>query len=322
VTEKTDVRETREFFLNVPEKLDDPLPDLAYFRKNKPVFYHEALGQWFVFRHEDVSKLFSDPRMSADRMKGFVDAAPEEVSESFVRYATAAEEAAPLDIRYEHASAAGLPFEDAGFDFAVAFMSLTGMPEVERVLAEVYRAVRPGGFLQFTIVEHQCFATPHRETLRDEHGWAYAREVGGYFRVGDGEVQEWIFSSAPPEAREELRSFRVPRFARTLNRSEPADRGRVRARTVRRAVPGRRGCAATPRAAGRPSVRLLFCTSWRADRPRFPTRTPPLRAPGGPSARSGPRTQRPADRRSRKAPGLRVPPPESRRVCGRLRGQA
>ena len=81
MAESIDARETGKFFLNVPQKLDDPFPDLAYFRENRPVFYHEALDQWFVFRHEDVSKLFSEPRMSAGRMKGFVDAAPEEVRE-------------------------------------------------------------------------------------------------------------------------------------------------------------------------------------------------------------------------------------------------
>ena len=74
-----DPRESTEFFLDVPEKLNDPFPDLAYFRENRPLFYREPLDQWFVFRHDDVSSLFSDPRMSADRMKGFVDAAPEEV---------------------------------------------------------------------------------------------------------------------------------------------------------------------------------------------------------------------------------------------------
>ena len=31
-------------------------------------------------------------------------------------------------------------------------------------------------------------------------------------------MQEWIFSAAPPEEREELRHFRVPRFTRTLSR--------------------------------------------------------------------------------------------------------
>ena len=85
--EEIDPREAEAFFLNVPEKLDDPFPDLAYFGENKPVFYHESLGQWFVFGHEDVSKLFSDPRMSADRMKGFLDAAPEEVREDLRRVA-------------------------------------------------------------------------------------------------------------------------------------------------------------------------------------------------------------------------------------------
>lgn len=74
-----DEREGAGFFLNVPEKLDDPFPDLAYFRENKPVFYYEPLEQWFVFEYDAVSGMFSDPRLSADRMKGFVDAAPEEV---------------------------------------------------------------------------------------------------------------------------------------------------------------------------------------------------------------------------------------------------
>jgi len=140
-----------------------------------------------------------------------------DISGNFVRHATAAEEAEPLGIRYERASAAELPFEDASFDFAVAFMSLMDMPEVEGVLAEVFRILRPGGFFQFSI-EHPCFTTPHRKTLRDERGRAYAREVGGYFRQEDGEVQEWIFSAAPPEVREGLRPFRVPRFTRTLSR--------------------------------------------------------------------------------------------------------
>lgn len=31
-------------------------------------------------------------------------------------------------------------------------------------------------------------------------------------------MQEWIFSSVPPDAREDLRPFRVPRFTRTLSK--------------------------------------------------------------------------------------------------------
>jgi hypothetical protein len=38
-----DPREGEEFFLNVPENLDDPFPNLKYFREHRPVFYHPPL---------------------------------------------------------------------------------------------------------------------------------------------------------------------------------------------------------------------------------------------------------------------------------------
>jgi len=34
---------------------------------------------WFIFQYDDVASLFQDARLSADRMKGFVEAVPEEV---------------------------------------------------------------------------------------------------------------------------------------------------------------------------------------------------------------------------------------------------
>ena len=139
-----------------------------------------------------------------------------DISETFVRYAREAERAHPLGIRYEQANAVELPFEEASFDFATAFMSLMDIPETERVLAEVFRVLRPGGFFQFSIT-HPCFDTPHRVNLRDGSGRTYAIEVGDYFRGRDGEVTEWLFSAAPPEAREGLRPFRVPIFMRTLS---------------------------------------------------------------------------------------------------------
>jgi SAM-dependent methyltransferase len=139
-----------------------------------------------------------------------------DISENFVRHAREAEETHPLGIHYELASALELPFEDAGFDFATALMSLMDIPETGRVVAEVLRVLRPGGFLQFSI-SHPCFETPHRKTLRDETGRAYAREVGDYFRRLNGDVEEWIFRAAPPRVRNDLRPFRVPRFTRTLS---------------------------------------------------------------------------------------------------------
>ena len=139
-----------------------------------------------------------------------------DISASLVGHAREAEKALPLGIRYEAASAVELPFDDASFDFVTAFMSLMDIPETGRVFAEIYRVLRPGGFLQFSI-SHPCFETPHRKTLRDESGRAYAREVGDYFRKLYGEVEEWLFSAAPPEVRADTRSFHVPRFTRTLS---------------------------------------------------------------------------------------------------------
>jgi cytochrome P450 len=75
----SDPREGSEFFLDVPEKLDNPFPDYAYFREHRPIFYYPPPQSWFIFRYDDVSHLFQDPRLSADRMTGFADGAPAEV---------------------------------------------------------------------------------------------------------------------------------------------------------------------------------------------------------------------------------------------------
>jgi cytochrome P450 len=79
MTEPVDPREGSQFYLDVPEKLDDPFPDLHWLLEHRPVFFHPHLNQWFVFKYDDVAALFADPRMSADRMKGLIEAAPEEV---------------------------------------------------------------------------------------------------------------------------------------------------------------------------------------------------------------------------------------------------
>lgn len=139
-----------------------------------------------------------------------------DISEVFIRYAKQEEDRAPQGIDYQVASAVALPFGDASFDFAVAFMSLMDVPETDRVLAEAHRVLRPGGFLQFSI-EHPCFATPHRRNLRTPEGLSYAVEVGDYFRPLDGEVAEWIFGAAPLSVRDGLRRFRTPRFNRPIS---------------------------------------------------------------------------------------------------------
>lgn len=136
-----------------------------------------------------------------------------DISPTFVGHACRSH--AEADIRFVIGSAVELPFADESFDFATAFMSLMEFGETERALAEAFRVLRPGGFLQFSIT-HPCFDTPHRRNLRDANGRTYAIEVGGYFEDPGGEVLEWSFGAAPPEAREGLEPFRTPIFHRTI----------------------------------------------------------------------------------------------------------
>lgn len=139
-----------------------------------------------------------------------------DISERFLAHARRAESESPKGIAYELASAVDLPFEDATFDFATAFMSLMDVPETDLVLAEAYRVLRPGGFLQFSIT-HPCFDTPHRRNLRNTKGLTHAIEVGRYFERGDGKITEWLFSAAPTGAKRGLSRFRTPQFHRTLS---------------------------------------------------------------------------------------------------------
>lgn len=139
-----------------------------------------------------------------------------DIAERFVHRAREEEAATPRGIEYAVASAVELSFRDAEFDFATAFMSFMDIPETGRVLAEAYRVVKPGGFLQFSIA-HPCFDTPYRRNRRDWSGRTRAIEVGDYFSNVDGRIDEWTFRSSPRAARANLRKFRIPRFNRTLS---------------------------------------------------------------------------------------------------------
>jgi ubiquinone/menaquinone biosynthesis C-methylase UbiE len=139
-----------------------------------------------------------------------------DISEIFVKHAEHSERAEPLGIGYAAASAVELPFGESTFDFATGFMSFMDIAETDEVLTEAYRVLKPGGFLQFSIT-HPCYDTPHRHNLHDETGHVYAIEVGDYFRNLEGDVTEWLFSAAPPEVRQDLAPFKIPRFTRTLS---------------------------------------------------------------------------------------------------------
>ena len=139
-----------------------------------------------------------------------------DISSRFLRHARHAEAETSLGIRYVHGSGLALPFVSEAFDFMTAFMSLMDMPETPRVLAEAHRALRSGGFLQFSIT-HPCSDTPIRRKIKDEAGEDIAIELGGYFERLSGQVEEWTFGSAPPKIRDQWSAFQVPRYTRPLS---------------------------------------------------------------------------------------------------------
>lgn len=118
-------------------------------------------------------------------------------------------------ISYLIASAVALPFPDASFDFITGFMSFMDAGPPEDFLPEVVRVLKPGGFLQFSIL-HPCFSPMHRRVVRDEAGVPVAIEVARYFDRVNGEVERWIFNAAPAEAKAGFETFEIPRFHRTL----------------------------------------------------------------------------------------------------------
>lgn len=139
-----------------------------------------------------------------------------DISPKFLTYAGQSERDEPLGIEYVRASAQALPFPDASFDFATAFMSLMDIPQPERAVAEAFRVVRPGGFFQFSIC-HPCFQTPRWQWARDEQGQKIGIVCGDYFDHVDGQIDEWIFGAAPDELKQRYPQFRIPRFCRTLS---------------------------------------------------------------------------------------------------------
>jgi len=138
-----------------------------------------------------------------------------DVAPTFIRHALEVETAEPRGIDFRVGDGTSLPFADTSFDFATAFMSLMDMADQAAALKEAYRVLRPGGFLQFSIL-HPCFAPPHRKVLREEDGSVRAIEIGRYFEETQGSVETWWFSTLPRDERERVAPFRVPRFHRTL----------------------------------------------------------------------------------------------------------
>ena len=103
-------------------------------------------------------------------------------------------------IRYLIGDGAVLPFRASAFDAVTAFMSLMDVADPELTLCEIARVLRPGGFVQFSVV-HPVIGAPAGRWVNDESGARQARAVGDYFYEGPL-TETWSFGAAPAEFRE------------------------------------------------------------------------------------------------------------------------
>ena len=138
-----------------------------------------------------------------------------DISPTFIRNAQAVERADPLGVAFHLGDAARLPFREESFDFITSFMCLMDVSDQAAALREAFRALRPAGFLQFSIL-HPCFVPPYRKVVRDPDGQPRALKLAGYFDRIDGRVDTWWFTALSQREREQEPPFRVPRFHRTL----------------------------------------------------------------------------------------------------------
>ena len=59
---------------NAPESIVDPYPGLAGLRAQEPLHWSPVSRAWYITRYGDVRDGFRDKRMSADRIRPFVEA--------------------------------------------------------------------------------------------------------------------------------------------------------------------------------------------------------------------------------------------------------
>ena len=59
--------------LRSPQFIADPFPVLAELRRRDPVHWNDSLGGWVLTRYQDVREGLRDKRLSADRIRPFLD---------------------------------------------------------------------------------------------------------------------------------------------------------------------------------------------------------------------------------------------------------
>ncbi len=106
-----------------------------------------------------------------------------DISERLLEIARREEAEAPLGITYLHDDAhtlATLP--DASFDAVTCNLALIDIPDLDAVVAAVWRVLRPGGAFAF-VITHPCIVPPGSSWTVGPEG-ELGRHVRGYFTEG------------------------------------------------------------------------------------------------------------------------------------------
>jgi 2-polyprenyl-3-methyl-5-hydroxy-6-metoxy-1,4-benzoquinol methylase len=137
-----------------------------------------------------------------------------DLSSELLSRARSAEQSVPLGIRYVQASYTentGLASES--FDGVVSTMAFMDGPDVDAAMREVYRLLKPGGFMAFNVI-HPCFMNRMPTWGRSSTGEITALCVSRYF-----DRTPFIESMRPISTGGSADSNRIeiPRFPRTIS---------------------------------------------------------------------------------------------------------
>lgn len=107
-----------------------------------------------------------------------------DISEEMLRRARDHARTDPNPPSFYHLSAAELaPSWTGSFDVVLCNMALVDIPEIDDVLREAARVLKPNGRLVFSVI-HPCFVMPGAEWVLDEEGSADYKRVDNYFAEG------------------------------------------------------------------------------------------------------------------------------------------
>jgi ubiquinone/menaquinone biosynthesis C-methylase UbiE len=135
-----------------------------------------------------------------------------DLSPKLIGHAREHEKREPLGIRYEVASFTSMPiFVDGSFDAVVSTMALMDGPDFEGAMRELFRVLKPGGDLFFSVI-HPCFLPIGTGWLEDEGRLKLS--VWGYFH-NKPYTEQWKFGQNPDA--ENTPPFTIAYFQRTLS---------------------------------------------------------------------------------------------------------